>query len=86
MLGTVIKVGSGGRGFIIETDEARYVVTAAHCLDELPPAHAAGSIEERTAPTLSARSTDHKRSLPNAYSPIRSLILRCFLSRQSGAS
>jgi hypothetical protein len=32
MRGTVIKVGSGGRGFIIETKEARYVVTAAHCL------------------------------------------------------
>jgi hypothetical protein len=39
--GTVLQVGDGGRGFVIETDTARYVVTAAHCLRELPPAPAA---------------------------------------------
>ena len=31
MKGTVIQVGDG-RGFVIATKEARYVVTAAHCL------------------------------------------------------
>lgn len=43
----VIKVG-GGRGFIIEADRRRYVITAAHCLPKLPPAHAAAYTVERT--------------------------------------
>jgi hypothetical protein len=47
MAGTVIQVGDGGRGFIIATEEARYVVTAAHCLSDLPPAHAASYTHER---------------------------------------
>jgi len=50
-IGTVLQVGDGGRGFVIETDQRRYVVTAAHCLGEnLPPAHAASDDEERTYP------------------------------------
>jgi len=33
MGGTVIQVSEhGGRGFVIEADEVRYVITAAHCL------------------------------------------------------
>jgi hypothetical protein len=36
MFGTVLKVGAG-RGFVIATEDARYVVTAAHCcFDALP--------------------------------------------------
>jgi hypothetical protein len=48
MWGTVLQVRGGGRGFVIETKIARYVVTAAHCFRELPPAHAASHSEERT--------------------------------------
>ena len=47
----VIKVG-GGRGFVIEVDRWRYVVTAAHCLPDMPPAHAASHPSERTFPDL----------------------------------
>jgi hypothetical protein len=43
----VVRVGDG-RGFVIEHDEVRYVVTAAHCLPELPPAHFASRREDRT--------------------------------------
>ena len=44
----VIKVGDG-RGFIVEgSGLCRYVITAAHCLPELPPAHAGSDTEERT--------------------------------------
>src|SRR5262249_3397501 len=50
MLGTVVQVVDGGRGFLIETKKARYVVTAAHCLKECPPAHAASYTSERTYP------------------------------------
>lgn len=44
----VVRVGKGGRGFIIEADQRRYVITAAHCLRRLPPAHPASYTEERT--------------------------------------
>jgi Trypsin-like peptidase domain len=47
MPGTVVQVDAG-RGFIIETIEARYVVTAPHCLDVPPPAHPASYPQERT--------------------------------------
>ena len=47
MTGTVLRVGAG-RGFVIETNDARYVVTAAHCLPELPPAHPGSHLHERT--------------------------------------
>ena len=46
----VVKVGDG-RGFIIDTDPPM-IVTAAHCLPKLPPAHAASYTEERTYPDL----------------------------------
>ncbi len=45
--GTVIQVGEG-REFIIATEEARYVITAAHCLPQLPPAHPWSYLQERT--------------------------------------
>jgi hypothetical protein len=48
----VITVG-GGRGFVVEGDlERRYVITAAHCLPLLPPAHGASKAEERTYQNL----------------------------------
>jgi hypothetical protein len=47
----VVKV-DGGRGFVVETKEqfvrTRYVITAAHCLRKLPPAHGMSYLEERT--------------------------------------
>jgi hypothetical protein len=42
-----LKVG-GGRGFIVEVLRRRVIVTAAHCLPNLPPAHAAALPTERT--------------------------------------
>jgi hypothetical protein len=41
--------GVFGRAFIVETaDERRWIITAAHCLPQLPPAHPASYLEERT--------------------------------------
>jgi len=46
--GSVVKVGSG-RGFVVEGDRnERYVITAAHCLPDLPPAHPGSYTHERT--------------------------------------
>jgi hypothetical protein len=45
--GTVVQVGDG-RGFIIATKRARYVVTAAHCVEPLPPPQPARDISEAT--------------------------------------
>ena len=48
----VVKVGKGGRGFIVETKRGdRVVITATHCLTAikpLPPAHPFSYTEERT--------------------------------------
>jgi hypothetical protein len=44
----VVRVGQGGRGFILEADQRRYVITAAHCLRRLPPAHSSAHTWERT--------------------------------------
>jgi|RhiMetdeSRZDD1v2_1073273.scaffolds.fasta_scaffold11590_10 hypothetical protein len=45
----IITVGKGGRGFIVETTaESRVVITAAHCLPNLPPAHPAAYTDART--------------------------------------
>lgn len=43
----IVTVGEG-RGFIVEGDERRFVVTAAHCLPRLPPCESAASHEDRT--------------------------------------
>jgi hypothetical protein len=62
---SILRVG-GGRGFVIEKDGARFVITAAHCLTApvtvrgdfaskgatLPPAYGASYSEERTYPHL----------------------------------
>jgi hypothetical protein len=42
----VLTVGDG-RGFVIESQGERVVVTAAHCLPHFPPCHGASYIEER---------------------------------------
>lgn len=44
---SVIRVGDG-RGFICGTERERFVITAAHCLPELPPGHGAARLEEIT--------------------------------------
>src|SRR5205807_2007519 len=51
----IIRVGDG-RGFIVESRRGeRIVITAAHCLPQLPPAHAFSYIEERTYCVLGPR-------------------------------
>ena len=51
----VVQVGEG-RGFIIATKHARYVVTAAHCIfDKLPAPHPARFAEEVTFKNLIGR-------------------------------
>jgi hypothetical protein len=43
----VVRVGDG-HGFVVETGRERLVITAAHCLPDLPPCHGASYVEERT--------------------------------------
>jgi hypothetical protein len=43
----VIRVGDG-RGFVVEGERSRLVITAAHCLPEFPPCAAFSHLEERT--------------------------------------
>jgi hypothetical protein len=43
----IVRVGAG-RGFVIERRGRRLVITAAHCLPELPPAMSFSLLEERT--------------------------------------
>jgi Trypsin-like peptidase domain len=47
----VLRVGAG-RGFLVEAKHERLVITAAHCLPELPPPHSMSYTEERTYPNL----------------------------------
>jgi Trypsin-like peptidase domain len=52
-----VTVGGGeakGRGFIVETERQRLVITAAHCLPHLPAAHRTSFTEERTYANLLA--------------------------------
>jgi hypothetical protein len=49
-LRAVVTVGYG-RGFLLDAPETRHkrvIVTAAHCLPHLPPAHGAAYLSERT--------------------------------------
>jgi hypothetical protein len=50
LTGAVIRVGDG-RGFVVERARQR-LVTAAHCLPHLPPAHPMSHTEERTYEAL----------------------------------
>jgi hypothetical protein len=47
----VVQV-SDGRGFVVEGDSERYVITAAHCLPTIPPAMSFSFTEERTYQAL----------------------------------
>jgi putative ABC transport system substrate-binding protein len=47
----VIRVGDG-RGFVVEGERERFVITAAHCLPHLPPCHPAAYEEELTYQAL----------------------------------
>ena len=51
----MIRVGDA-RGFIVATEQGeRFIITAAHCLPHLPPAHPASYLEERTYAKLVGR-------------------------------
>src|SRR5215813_7310413 len=43
----IIRVGDG-RGFVVEGEHDRFVITAAHCLPFFPPCHGASYLHERT--------------------------------------
>jgi trypsin-like peptidase len=47
----VVAVGKG-RGFVVETQDDRVVITAAHCLPKFPPRASISHTEERTYPKL----------------------------------
>ena len=47
----VIRVGDG-RGFVVGRRKQRFVLTAAHCLPKLPPAHPMSHTKERTYQAL----------------------------------
>jgi hypothetical protein len=47
----VLKVG-GGRGFVVELGDDRYVITAAHCLPSFPPCLSFSDVSERTYKAL----------------------------------
>jgi len=57
----VVAVGDG-RGFIVNTDE-RLIVTAAHCLPQLPPAAATAYLEETTYQDLVGRIDDDQKRI-----------------------
>jgi Trypsin-like peptidase domain len=45
---SVVRVGDG-RGFVVETEQDdRLIISAGHCLPNLPPSHGASDISERT--------------------------------------
>ncbi len=48
---SILKVGDG-RGFVVNGERDRLVITAAHCLPRFPPCHAASYLEERTYAAL----------------------------------
>jgi hypothetical protein len=50
LIGSVVRVGDG-RGFVVVAAanyDTCYVITAAHCLPQLPPPHLMSYLEERT--------------------------------------
>lgn len=62
---SIIKVGEG-RGFVVadlrHSELPPLVVTAAHCIPEMPPAHLARYLEEETFPLLGSLSGE-----PNVF-------------------
>jgi hypothetical protein len=59
LINAVLRVGDGGRGFRV----GDYVITVAHCLPHLPPAHMASYLEERTYQRLLGKLTDKEPSV-----------------------
>jgi hypothetical protein len=51
---SIVKVGDG-RGFVVTHGGEKLIVTAAHCLPHLPPAHVWFYLEERTYADLAGR-------------------------------
>ena len=51
LLQAVVRVWHG-RGFVVEHEGYRLIVTAAHCLPSFPPPHPGSFLEERTYKTL----------------------------------
>jgi hypothetical protein len=52
----IITVGDGGRGFVIAGEwRSKVVITSAHCLPKLPPAHGAAYLKEKTYGNLLGR-------------------------------
>lgn len=60
----IVRVGDG-RGFLMDAGDeyGRIVVTAAHCLPQLPPAHGASHTQERTYPALLGSLDDEPPSI-----------------------
>jgi len=64
--GAVIRVGAGGRGFIVSAGEdERYVITAAHCLprSQYPSPHLANSSRELAFPNFLGPLGQKKRTI-----------------------
>jgi Trypsin-like peptidase domain len=51
LAGSVVRVGDG-RGFVVRTARANYIITAAHVLPQLPPARLFHSLEQEIYPRL----------------------------------
>ncbi len=57
----IVRVGDGGRGFIVSAGEYdRYIVTAAHCLPHIPRPHLANGTTELTFPKIIGALSDRK--------------------------
>jgi hypothetical protein len=66
----IIRVGDG-RGFVVRDARGNYfVITAAHCLPHLPPAHAVAQYYERTYGRLLGRLVVGFTYRPSAASSI----------------
>ena len=55
----IVRAGYG-RGFVVEWENQRLIITAAHCLPTLPPCHPASHVEERTYEKLLGPLGDEK--------------------------
>jgi hypothetical protein len=78
----VVTVGEA-RGFVVEGEHSRFVITASHCLPHLPPVAAArAGAEQRTYSNCSRRSEIDRQFGRSAYLSIRFLISQ-FLDGQT---
>jgi hypothetical protein len=59
----VVRVGAGGRGFIVSAGDDRYVITAAHCVRQHPTPHLANSVSELTYKKFIGPLTAKKRAI-----------------------